>query len=303
MTDAALMSWMQSAAGGYRLRGRTAAIWLGVLRTFDQQGTPMTVRGLFYALEMLGLVPKSEAGYRQVCYQVLQMRRRGVIPFDFISDGTRYVLKPRTYSGLGAYLQRGQEAYRRALWDNQRDYVEVWCEKDAIAGILHQITEPWDVALYVARGYPSETFCYTAADCLKAQDKPAHIYYFGDMDPSGWNISETLERKLRDFGAAFTFERVAVLPWQVIDMNLPTRPAKPKDTRAKGWEWPCVEVDAIPANRLRELCETVIMRHIDRKAHEDTLQAERLEKQAFAKMTEWWRQGNDNLLHKAGGTI
>ena len=41
---------------------------------------PMTVRGVFYRVMSLGLVPKSEAGYRQVQLRVLAMRRAGVLP-------------------------------------------------------------------------------------------------------------------------------------------------------------------------------------------------------------------------------
>jgi hypothetical protein len=258
------------------------------MRVFDQQGTPMTVRGMFYGLEMLGLVPKSEAGYRKVCYQVLQMRRQGIIPYHFIADGTRWVRKPTTYTGLEAYMHHGQTAYRRALWDNQSAYVEVWCEKDAIAGVLMDVTEPWDVPLYVCRGYASETFLYNAAETLKAhwgQGKVPNIYYLGDLDPSGWNISETIERRLREFGANFVFSRLAVRPRQVYELGLPTRPAKPNDTRAKGWDWPCVEVDAIPAKQLRELCETAITGHINQKAYQDTLKAEDLERKSLEAVT------------------
>ena len=62
----------------------------------------------------------------------------------------------------------------------------------------------------VCRGYPSESFIYEAADNIRGIDKSSFIYYFGDFDPSGWDISEDLEEKLKNFGADFQFERVAV---------------------------------------------------------------------------------------------
>ena len=34
-------------------------------------------------------------------------------------------------------------------------YVEVWCEKDALAGVLMEETEVYDVPLMVAKGYSS----------------------------------------------------------------------------------------------------------------------------------------------------
>ena len=213
-----------------------------------------------------------------------------MLPYWCIADGTRFVRKPRTYGGLGAFFRRNAECYRRALWDTQDVYVECWVEKDAISGILYQVTEPWDVPLYVCRGYPSETFVYNAAETLKAADKPAFIYYFGDLDPSGWNISKSLEVKLRDFGAEFNFERVVVQPWQVEAWGLPTRPVKANDTRAKGWRWPCVEVDAIPANRLRELCEAAIMRHADAQAVADLRRTEALERETLETIAANWQR-------------
>jgi len=64
------------------------------------------------------------------------------------------------------------------------------------------------------------------------------IYYFGDWDKHGVNISNDIERKLNGFGANVSFERVTVLPWQIEDWQLPTRP-----TKDVGWG-DCVEVDA-----------------------------------------------------------
>jgi hypothetical protein len=37
---------------------KSLSIWLAVLRAIDDQRPPMTVRGLFYALEILGLFQK-----------------------------------------------------------------------------------------------------------------------------------------------------------------------------------------------------------------------------------------------------
>ena len=64
-------------------------------------------------------------------------------------------------------------------------YVEVWCEKDALAGVLMEETEVYDVPLMVARGYSSISFLHSAAMAIKAIGKPAYIFHFGDLDPSG----------------------------------------------------------------------------------------------------------------------
>jgi hypothetical protein len=275
-SDGMLIAWMQDVKGGYKLREDVASIWVAILRGLDQQGPPMTVRGLFYNCEnVYHVVPKSESGYNKAQRQVLAMRRAGVLPYHFITDSTRWIRKPQTYSGLISCLTHTRKTYRRALWDNQNAYVQMWCEKDAIAGILYEITEAWDVPLLVVRGYSSETFAYEAAENIKAHNKPAFAYYLGDWDKRGVQISKDIERKLVEFGAEVQFTRVAVQPWQIYDWNLPTRP-----TKDPGWG-DCVEIDAIPANKLRELTEECILSHIDPDEYQKTLQIEELERKSL----------------------
>ena len=52
------------------------------------------------------------------------------------------------------------EIYRRRLWSEADCYVEIWIEKDALAGVIEDITLEYDVPLMVARGYASLSFLY-----------------------------------------------------------------------------------------------------------------------------------------------
>jgi len=122
---------------------------------------PCTIRGVFYRIMSQGLVPKSEPGYRQVQNRVLLMRRAGDLPYGWISDGTRWRIKPTTWSGVDAALANTAMAYRRALWGDQNVHVEIWSEKDAIRSVVYPVTSEFDVPLMVARGYPSAIFTAT----------------------------------------------------------------------------------------------------------------------------------------------
>src|SRR5262245_61221063 len=101
------------------------------------------------------MVPKTEAGYDLVCRDLLQMREAGEVPFSWIADNTRWMRKPDSYGSAQAALREVARGYRRSLWQDQGAYVEVWCEKDAIAGVLYEETGAWDVPLMVARGFSS----------------------------------------------------------------------------------------------------------------------------------------------------
>jgi hypothetical protein len=119
-----------------------------------------------------------------------------------------------------------------------------------------------------ARGYSSLTFLHSAAMAIRAKNKPAYVYHFGDLDPSGVDAARDIETKLRRYApdAEIHFERPAVTREQVEQWNLPTRPTKQSDTRAKKFaSATSVELDAIPASRLRTIVRECIERHVDQE--------------------------------------
>jgi hypothetical protein len=173
--------------------------------------------------------------------------------------------KPSTFNGIESCLNSTAHYYRRDLWAAMPVYVEVWCEKDALAGVLMEETRTYDVPLMVAKGYSSISFLHSAAETIQAKGKPAYIYHFGDLDPSGVDAARDIEAKLRRYapGAEIHFERPAVTREQVDEWNLPSRPTKQTDSRAKKFVGTSVELDAIPAAKLRELVRERIERHVD----------------------------------------
>jgi hypothetical protein len=249
---------------------------------------PQTVRQVFYALTVRGVIAKAEIEYQRTVVRLLvDMREAGDIPFEWLADNTRWMRKPATFTGLESCLSNTSKFYRRDLWAAMPVYVEVWCEKDALAGVLMEETEVYDVPLMTARGYSSLTFVHSAAMAIKAKEKPAYIYHFGDLDPSGVDAARDIEAKLRRYApdAEVHFERPAVTRAQVEEWNLPTRPTKQTDTRAKKFgSATSVELDAIPAHKLRALVRECIERHVDQKKLEFLRVAERSEREL---LTQW----------------
>ena len=174
--------------------------------------------------------------------------------------------KPETFDNLQHTLRLTAQTYRRALWADQDVCVEVWLEKGALAGVIYLVTERWDVPLMVTRGYPSLSFLYEAAQDIRALNKLVHLYYLGDYDPSGVDIPRQVAADLPRLapGAQIHFSRLAVMRDQVRRWHLPTRRTKQSDSRAKRFLGDSVEVDAIPAQRLRQLVEKAVTRHVDR---------------------------------------
>ena len=99
------------------------------------------------------------------------------------------------------------------------------------------------------------------------------------------NASAVREEHIRE-AAPFSevhFTKVAVIPQQIGSLNLPTRPTKKTDSRARNFDGDSVEVDAIDPDNLRRMCRDVIEQHIDQPAYEKMRQVEQFERESLEK--------------------
>lgn len=290
--------------------------------TAIEEDYPVTLRGVYYRTVSAGAVEKTEAGYRLVGRQLLKLRRDGVVPYSRITDGTRWIFKPDTWTTVDEMLDDAASSYRKALWHGQDVDVHVFTEKDAISGVILPVTKKWDVPLGVLRGYASESFTYSVAQAIKYSSKrTVYMYQLGDHDPSGvdawrafqegvagflgaipsiWGLFNelfiggvdgevTYEFPGNDSHRSITFARLAVTPAQIEEWELPTRPTKKSDTRAKNFSGESVEVDAIRATQLRELLEDAITSHIDPERYERHQLVEEVERESALQFLDSWR--------------
>ena len=230
---------------------------------------PITVRGLYYQAEVASIpgIGKDDSGYSKVQAQVLKLRREGRLAYEHIADLTRWMRKPSTFNSVQDALEDTARLYRKALWNDAKEYIEVWCEKDALAGVILPITSAYDVPLMVSRGFASETFCYEAIASRDTDKRDYYVYYFGDFDRAGQDAAKSLEKKLRGFaaeaGIQIYFVQLAVRPEQVSFWNLPTREPKRKTAADRKWSYDyACELDAIPPDILRQIVLAAIERHL-----------------------------------------
>jgi hypothetical protein len=243
---------------------------------------PMSVRQVYYQAVVRELVPKTKPGYLKVQTALSQLRENHSIPYEYIADNTRMTLRPKTYRSPAQAAKELAERYRKSLWLNAGVYVEIWCEKDALSGVIGPITDLYDVPLMIARGYSSSTFAYTNAKALRELKVPIHIYNIGDHDPSGVDAWRVVQKRILEFAPnlEISFERVAVTPEQIEIWNLPTRETNQDDTRARNWEGESTEADAIEPSTLRYLVESTITQHLTQEII-DTQEAEEESEKAF----------------------
>lgn len=263
------------------------------------ENQPATVRGVFYLAETAGLVPKDDTkGYRPVQRELLKMRREGLIPWGWITDGSRSRFGHHRYGGLESYARQVAANYRRDYWHGSEEYVELWIEKEALRGVIAPVViEEFGLDLYVTKGQPSVSYLYDAAEDIALDGRPTYVYVLHDWDPGGLRIFDRIREELTGFvgdEAELHVRRLALTPYQIADLNLPTRPGKEKDpnmaefTRRFGNR--CVELDAIPPNTLREMVRTKLESHME---------PDHLARLKFAEEEE--RRGLRNIQNLIGG--
>ena len=128
-----------------------------------QEQAPMSVRQVFYQATVHGLVDKTEKGYGRVQRMLSMMRKAGTLPYDWITDNTRVAYRSDTFDSPADAIRATARFYRKALWTNAESRVEIWCEKDALTGVIWPTCQDYDVPLYVCRGFASLSFIYSAA--------------------------------------------------------------------------------------------------------------------------------------------
>ncbi len=247
---------------------------------------PATVRQIFYQAVVRGLVPKDEAkGYKLVQRRLVKLREAGVIPYGWITDNVRVVRGHNRYEGPEGYARVAAEFYRRDYWADSPVNVEVWLEKDALAGVLvPTVVEECGLDLHVTRGYASVSYLESAASFIRNDGRPTYVYLLTDFDPSGLGIADTVTVELmnRSYPTEVYVERLAVSREQIDEYGLPTRPTKTTDSRARKFVRQhgtgSVELDAIPPDTLRGLVRESIELHMDPRRLDALRLAEREER-------------------------
>ena len=174
----------------------------------------MTLRQLFYRLVSAGVIHNRPAEYMRLGSVMTRIREAGDVPRTWLVDHTRTTLKPSSWSGLADFSETVRDAYRKDFWASMPHHVEVFVEKDAVAGTVQPVTNENDVALRVCRGYASISFAGEIADFWREIKKPIFAYYLGDFDPSGFDLERDLREKLGRYSGkpVWPYENIEQLP-------------------------------------------------------------------------------------------
>lgn len=247
---------------------------------------PMTLRQLYYRFVAADLVDNKQSQYQYLSESIKDARIEGTIPWDWIEDRTRstdggdknLVSVSSRFNGNLEWFKETPERYELPRWKGQDDYVEVWVEKEALAGVFASACSDLNVVTFPNRGYTSITLLKQAADRMKdvyyEKGRDITILYFGDFDPSGQDIERNIRDKLRDtFDVPVTVDRKALTRDQIDRHELPPQPAKKTDSRYETFVENhgdiAVELDALPPEELRSLIRDSVDEYFDYDHYEN----------------------------------
>jgi len=244
---------------------------------------PMTLRQVFYRLVAGQVIENRQNRYKSLSRTLVRARQEGMIPWEWIEDRLRIPREVGMWGNLAAFGRAVIKGYRRDVWPDQADYIEVWLEKDALSGIFERALRPYGVTLNVGRGYDSWSSICSASQRYETEraegGADTTILYFGDFDPSGEDMVRSLEERLGFFGCWPTIEKIAITAEDIERYDLPPNPAKLTDSRADNFIAlhgnNCVELDALPPDVLSEMIEQEVDGLMDMDALAETREQEK----------------------------
>jgi hypothetical protein len=243
------------------------------IRAVLKEDHPQTVRQVFYQLVVRNVIEKTEKEYRGSVIRLLrEMRLSGAIPFQWITDSSRSRTNTRTFDSVADALKDTARFYRRSALRESDVHIEIWCEKEALSGLIWDAASDYDVPVVVSKGMPSLSQMFESFQAIHRAakaGKQSYIYQFADHDPTGALIPEVIERQMDWFCtradcAPPLVERFALTKKQISKYRLPTRPTKREgNPHAAKFKGDSVELDALPSNILKDLVLQCIEKHID----------------------------------------
>jgi hypothetical protein len=231
----------------------------------------LNVRSVYYLLSApekgKPIIPATSNSYKSLSRAITAAKKKGTFPEDTFTDSTRitlanfltlekYITPKEHVRRLVNKLRYAHKNYRFPRWFKQPYYVVLWTEKNTMLRIFESIYQnanpPRDVPCSVNRGNSGyQTFTDRCDEILRLMEKVVRdenysyeeppkirILYFGDLDPSGMNMSRYLQDYLKDRKQLWKYDikliRVAVTLEQIVKYQLPFAP-QDLDTMQKLW--------------------------------------------------------------------
>lgn len=269
-----------------------------IIDEYSQKGFTLTLRQLYYQFVARAFIENSEKSYKNLGKLISNGRLAGEINWSAIEDRTRSIGRPFGWSSPKHILESAATEYHRDRWVGQEYRVEVWIEKEALAGVIEPVCRRWDLTSFSCRGYVSQSVQWQAAKHVEDEEAKTVILHLGDHDPSGIDMTRDIEDRLTllSNGTPFILKRIALNMDQVEEFDPPPNPTKLSDSRAEGYvekfgtsSW---ELDALQPEFIDKLIESEALKYIDVPMREAILAVEEVEREKIQVFADTWTDEN-----------
>jgi hypothetical protein len=268
-----------------------------IVEDYLSQGLKLTLRQLYYQLVTKNIIKNEERAYKNLSNIVSDGRLSGLIDWSAIEDRIRIPAIPSEWENLKDLVDAALYSYRLPRWSGQENYIELWVEKDALAGVLHPLARKYHITMMVNRGYSSQSAMYEASKRIieKGLNRTeCRILYLGDFDPSGEDMVRDIRDRMLMFGVNvdvnFDIHKIALTLDQVKKYNPPPNPTKRTDPRSRDFiqkygasSW---EVDAINPSELQKIITSEILAYLDIDGMNIIVDKENRDKERLSKAVE-----------------
>lgn len=110
----------------------------------------------------------TEKNYQRLISILVDARYAGLVDWDIIEDRGREPKVPGEWDNVDQIVDAALDQFRLPRRADQPRHLELWVEKDALAGVLGPIARRAHVALAVNKGYSSASAMKAAADRMIA---------------------------------------------------------------------------------------------------------------------------------------
>lgn len=245
----------------------------GILNEYRQMGYRLSLRQLYYQLVARDYIENSVKSYKRIGNLISDARLAGLIDWQMIEDRNRETVIPTAWVSPAEIVRAAAEQFRVNRWEGQPCHVEVMVEKDALSGILEPVCRELHVRFTANKGYSSSSAMYEAGKRIYGayarEDKEVHVFYLGDHDPSGIDMTRDIRERLKMFAVIVPLEvhRLALNYDQVEQWQPPENPAKETDSRyasyADEYGYSSWELDAVEPRALAGLVRSGVQDLID----------------------------------------
>lgn len=162
----------------------------------------LTLRQLYYQFVARALIPNTMQSYKRLGDILNKARLAGLLDWNFIVDRTRNLRSNSHWRTPAEIIRSAAQSFAIDKWSNQDARVEVWVEKEALAGIVSQVAERHDCAWFSCRGYVSQSEVWAAAQRhlrYIENGQRVLVVHLGDHDPSGIDMTRDITDRLEMF--------------------------------------------------------------------------------------------------------